>query len=154
RPHGRLRPDHTDLFGIPTKFSRCLVFWPISRPPGVGAALAVHGVGVCCRTYPWRQRPMGVMRVGRAQVLRAARCVMAAAAIFAVPELCRAQDDRPDDPLRPPSRDQTGTPVGATGAATPAAIGTTGVTPSGTGTNVPPITATTTPTTGLFKEPA
>ena len=100
---------------------------------------------------------MGVSWAGIAQVLRAAWFVMAVVAIFAAPDLCWAQDDRTDDPPRHPPRDQTGTPVGTpvgtTGAATPAAVGTTGVTPNGAGTNAPPITATTTPTTGLFKEP-
>jgi hypothetical protein len=95
---------------------------------------------------------MADTRVGRARVLRAARFVVAVA-IVAAPRLCLAQDDRSDDPPRHPTKNQTGAAVGTTGAATPGAVGTTGVTPSGTGTNAPPITATTTPITGLFKEP-
>jgi hypothetical protein len=79
---------------------------------------------------------------------------VAVAAIFAVSDLCRAQDDRSDDPPQHPPRNQTGTPIGTTGAATPAAIGTTTVAASGAGPNAPPITGMTTPTTGLFKEPA
>ena len=101
-------------------------------------------------------------RIHRAQILQAARLVVAVA-ILAVPRLCLAQDDRGDDPPKRPTRGQTGGAVGTTGVGTPApvgttgvtpgAVGTTGVTPSGTGTNAPPVTATTTPITGLFKEP-
>ena len=101
-------------------------------------------------------------QIHRAQILQAARLLLAVA-ILAVPRLCLAQDDRSDDPPKRPTRDQTGgavgttaigtpVPVGTTGV-TPGAVGTTGVTPSGTGTNAPPVTATTTPITGLFKEP-
>ena len=75
-----------------------------------------------------------------------------AVAILAVPRLCLAQDDRSDDPPNRPTKGQTGGAVGTTGAGTPAAVGTTGVTP-GAGTNASPVTATTTPITGLFKEP-
>ena len=77
---------------------------------------------------------------------------MLAVAILAVPRLCLAQDDRSDDPPKRPTKGQTGGAVGTTGVGTPAAVGTTGVTP-GTGPTPTPVTATTTPITGLFKEP-
>jgi len=73
-----------------------------------------------------------------------------AVTLLSVPRLCLAQDDRGDDPQKPPAKAQTGA-VGTTGA-TPTPIATTGVTP-GTGTNAAQITPTTTPITGLFKEP-
>jgi hypothetical protein len=107
--------------------------------------------GVLSCTTQREARQMADMTVGRAQVLRAARFVMALA-ILAVPRLCLAQDDRSDDPPnRPTTKGQTGA-VGTTGAVTPGAVGTTGVTPAA-GTNASPVTATTTPITGLFKEP-
>jgi len=97
----------------------------------------------------------------RAQILQAARLAVALA-IFAVPRLCLAQDDRGDDPPKRPTRDQTGGAVGTTGVGTPGAVATTGVTPGAVGTTgvtpagptpTTPVTATTTPITGLFKEP-
>jgi surface antigen Omp85-like protein len=94
---------------------------------------------------------MAETSVGRAQVLRAVWFVVVAVTILTVPSPCTAQDDRSDDPPKPP-KGQTGGTVGTAGAATPTAVGTTGVAP-GSGTNAPPVTATTTPITGLFKEP-
>src|SRR5262245_18940699 len=113
---------------------------------------------------------------GRAQVLWTIRLVTVVT-ILAVPGLCLAQDDRGDDPPKPPQKSQKGqkgaaagttgvsapAPVGTTGVSAPAPVGTTGgntpasagtaaVTPV-TGTNAPPVAATTTPITGLFKEP-
>jgi len=94
---------------------------------------------------------MAETRVGRAKILRAVWLAMVAVTILAVPHLCSAQDDRSDDPPKPPpAKGQTGGAVGTTGVSTPTPVGTTGVTQ---GTNAPPITATTTPITGLFKEP-
>src|SRR5262245_30927016 len=113
---------------------------------------------------------------GRAQVLWTIRLVTVVT-ILAVPGLCLAQDDRGDDPPKPPQKSQKGqkgaaagttgvsapAPVGTTGVSAPAPVGTTGgntpasagtaaVTPV-SGTNAPPVTGTTTPITGLFKEP-
>jgi hypothetical protein len=94
---------------------------------------------------------MAELRVVRGRALQAARFVLAVA-VLAVPRLCLAQDDRSDDPPKRPTKGQTGGAVGTTGAGTPAAVGTTGVTP-GTGPTPSTVTATTTPITGLFKEP-
>jgi Omp85 superfamily domain len=89
-------------------------------------------------------------RVRRARGLRAVWLAVMTVTTLAVPRLCVAQDDRTDDPQKPPSKGQAVGAVGSTTVATP--VATTGATPA-TGTNAPQITPTTTPITGLFKEP-
>lgn len=94
---------------------------------------------------------MADTRVARAHVLRAVWLVVMTLAIIAIPRLGVAQDDRADDPSKPPAKGQPDA-VGTTATTTPAPTGTTGSTPS-TGTNAPQIIPATTPITGLFKEP-
>jgi hypothetical protein len=94
-------------------------------------------------------REMADNTVAAAAVRRIARWVMAIG-IVAGPTLCSAQDDRSDEPPKHPARGHTGGAVGTTGVASPIPVGTTG---AAQGTNAPPVTATTTPITGLFKEP-
>ncbi|HEX7794464.1 MAG TPA: BamA/TamA family outer membrane protein [Vicinamibacterales bacterium] len=95
---------------------------------------------------------MARTRVRGARSLRAICLVAMAVTILAVPRLCVAQDDRSDDPQKPPPKGQAAGAVGSTTVATPTPVATTGVTPAA-GTNAAQITPTTTPITGLFKEP-
>lgn len=85
---------------------------------------------------------MAGKRVHGAQILRAARLVIVAA-VFAVPRLCLAQDDRSDDPPDLPKATLTnGSSTAGGQAGTGGAIGTSGVNATSP-----------TPIRGLFTEP-
>jgi hypothetical protein len=132
------------------KFPCCPDFLRVCRSrPDVVLLLPLIMPGALSRMARWRRRTMAGTRVPRARGLRAVGLAVMAVTILAVPRLCAAQDDRSDDPQKPPPKGQA---AGTTTVATPTPVATTGVTPAA-GTSAPPITPTTTAITGLFKEP-